>query len=289
MEQASKYEDSFSGDPMCRICLGDEDDGRLISPCLCKGTMRFVHVECLTQWRTTSQNKESFFACDSCQYRYSFRRPAWASLLRSALVVHCVAFVLFVFLIALCGHIATVADALLFDGALSHQLGGSWDDNQMDQLAELSELYEELYGGLFSSDTSILGLSIVQLTTGAALVVRTPLSLRFRTIFLHLSDLGLAQGIGGFMSSGFVAALIWGRRDNGLFFFAIIYGLIVSFMQVYETVKNSSSAWLKLAESTVLDVGAGARTHGYLATHSIALYYRAGRREPRLYDWYRSL
>lgn len=41
MEQApcSKYEESFTGDPMCRICLGDDDDGRLISPCLCKGTM----------------------------------------------------------------------------------------------------------------------------------------------------------------------------------------------------------------------------------------------------------
>ena len=164
--------DSFSGDPMCRICLGDEDDGRLISPCLCKGTMRFVHVECLTQWRLQAVNKESFFACDSCKYQYDFRRPAWASLLRSALVVHCVALVLFVFLIALCGHIATVADALFFDGALSHQFGGSWDEKQMDQ--QLSELYEELYGGLFQSDTSILGLSIVQLTTGAALVVCTP-------------------------------------------------------------------------------------------------------------------
>ena len=109
----------------------------------------------------------------------------------------------------------------------------------------------------------------------------------FRTIFFHLSEIGLAQGIGGFISSCFVATLIWGRRDNGLFFFAIIYGLVVSFMQVYETVKNSSSAWLKLAESTVLDVGAGVRTQGYLATHSMALYYRAGRHaEPRLYDWY---
>ncbi|KAF9901793.1 hypothetical protein BX616_002145 [Lobosporangium transversale] len=37
----------------CRICLGgaDEEDtlGRLISPCLCKGSMKYVHVE----WRTS--------------------------------------------------------------------------------------------------------------------------------------------------------------------------------------------------------------------------------------------
>ena len=102
-------------------------------------------------------------------------------------------------------------------------------------------------------------------------------------------DRSNAQGIGGFISSGLVTALIWGRRDNGLFFFAIIYGLIVSFMQVYNTVKDASSRWLKLAESTVLDVGEGVRTLGYLATHGITLYYRPGGHEPRLSDWYRKL
>ena len=175
MEQVSKYEDSFSGDPMCRICLGDEDDGRLISPCLCKGTMRFVHVECLTQWRTTSQNKDSFFACDSCQYQYSFQRTAWASLLRSALVLHCVAMVLFLLMIAMCGHIAIVADYLLFDGALSRQFGVDFEDEQIAELHQVSmELYGDLYSGLFQSNASILGLNIVQLMTGAALVVRAP-------------------------------------------------------------------------------------------------------------------
>lgn len=71
MEQQANtsYEDDFSGEPTCRICLGDEADGRLISPCLCKGSMRFVHIECLTLWRTSSTNTMSFFACDSCQYR----------------------------------------------------------------------------------------------------------------------------------------------------------------------------------------------------------------------------
>lgn len=91
------------------------------------------------------------------------------------------------------------------------------------------------------------------------------------------------------MSSGFITALIWGRRDNGIFFFAIIYGLIVSFVRVYHAVKDISSAWLKLAESTVLDVGDGVGTHGYLTTHSMALFYRvepAGGHEPRLFDWY---
>jgi E3 ubiquitin-protein ligase DOA10 len=80
---------------MCRICFGDAEDGRLISPCLCKGSMRFVHAECLTMWRNTSANQASFFACDSCMYRYSFRRPLFCSILRSALVVNAVSLLLF--------------------------------------------------------------------------------------------------------------------------------------------------------------------------------------------------
>ena len=32
----------------CRICL--EEDGKLISPCACKGTTAYVHEECLVKW-----------------------------------------------------------------------------------------------------------------------------------------------------------------------------------------------------------------------------------------------
>jgi len=269
MEQqaSTSYEDDFSGEPTCRICLGDEFDGRMISPCLCKGSMRFVHIECLTQWRTTSRNKESFFACDSCQYRYSFRRPGWASMLRSALVVHFVTLVLFVILIAICGHTANLADYLFFDGGLGKTLGLNFDD---DQMAELMELYGEAGGGLINGDYSLLGLSMVQLTTGAMVV-----------------------GIGGFISSGFVTALLWGRRDNGIFLFAIIYGLGISFMKVYGMVKASSSGWLKLAESSVVDVGEGVQSNGYVQFYMVR-YYRAGitdaagggGTEPQLADWY---
>lgn len=35
-------------DAVCRICFGD--GGRLISPCMCAGSMRFVHPECLNEW-----------------------------------------------------------------------------------------------------------------------------------------------------------------------------------------------------------------------------------------------
>jgi hypothetical protein len=67
-------------DIQCRICFGDEDVGRLISPCLCKGSMRFVHLDCLNQWRISAANATSYFQCDQCKYRYSIQVPPFLSL-----------------------------------------------------------------------------------------------------------------------------------------------------------------------------------------------------------------
>lgn len=45
-------EESTSKIPCCRICLQTEesDANPLISPCLCSGTMKYLHVECLQKW-----------------------------------------------------------------------------------------------------------------------------------------------------------------------------------------------------------------------------------------------
>ena len=35
----------------CRICFDDATTGVLFKPCLCDGSMKFIHVHCLDQWR----------------------------------------------------------------------------------------------------------------------------------------------------------------------------------------------------------------------------------------------
>ncbi|KAF9133139.1 hypothetical protein BGW39_010468 [Mortierella sp. 14UC] len=59
----------------------DSEHRRLISPCLCKGSSRYIHLGCLEKWRAMSPRKESFYRCDTCHYEYSFRRPWAASIL----------------------------------------------------------------------------------------------------------------------------------------------------------------------------------------------------------------
>ncbi|CAN6597984.1 hypothetical protein TRVA0_001S05138 [Trichomonascus vanleenenianus] len=70
----------------CRICYGTDEDspveyGRLISPCKCAGTAKYVHLMCLQDWRKTSPTQNSFYQCDVCKYRYSLKRTRYAAML----------------------------------------------------------------------------------------------------------------------------------------------------------------------------------------------------------------
>ena len=52
----------------CRICL--ESGGTLISPCLCNGTSKYVHYECLEHWRESTDNEEARIKCMECNAKY---------------------------------------------------------------------------------------------------------------------------------------------------------------------------------------------------------------------------
>jgi len=51
------------GKRVCRNCHDDEGDD-FIAPCLCAGSIRWVHRHCLDEWRSVSKNPDSFTKCD---------------------------------------------------------------------------------------------------------------------------------------------------------------------------------------------------------------------------------
>ncbi|CAG8655960.1 7128_t:CDS:2 [Dentiscutata heterogama] len=63
--------------PICRICLSKDDPKSLIAPCKCKGSVKYVHSSCLTQWRNrllkirTTKNSDR---CTSCKFEYIVRK-----------------------------------------------------------------------------------------------------------------------------------------------------------------------------------------------------------------------
>ncbi|CAI2302547.1 unnamed protein product [Caenorhabditis sp. 36 PRJEB53466] len=52
---------------MCRVCRGN--DGNLYYPCLCTGSIKYVHQECLIEWLKYSKKE----VCELCNHKYSFQ------------------------------------------------------------------------------------------------------------------------------------------------------------------------------------------------------------------------
>ncbi|KAF9965699.1 hypothetical protein BGZ73_001351, partial [Actinomortierella ambigua] len=96
----------------CRICFetaatADSSLGRLISPCLCKGSSKYIHLGCLERWQQMSPKASSKFQCDTCHYQYAYSRPRMAAWLEKTWLVFLLALVftiLLYYLTALIGH-----------------------------------------------------------------------------------------------------------------------------------------------------------------------------------------
>jgi len=62
--------DIEADEKMCRICL--ETDGDLINVCNCKGSIGFVHKECIETWINTTEIVEHQKMCQICKSEYNF-------------------------------------------------------------------------------------------------------------------------------------------------------------------------------------------------------------------------
>jgi len=65
---------AVSQEASCRICLDTGSIRSLIRPCLCRGSMEYVHQGCLQEWRKIRGQARSHYECDQCHYRYNLRR-----------------------------------------------------------------------------------------------------------------------------------------------------------------------------------------------------------------------
>jgi hypothetical protein len=97
---APKDDDSDDG-PTCRICFDDAPRDMLIAPCACRGSIEYVHADCLREWISMTANSESRRTCSQCGAMYKIHKGVWAKrrrVLRLGLTV--AAFVALSFLLA---------------------------------------------------------------------------------------------------------------------------------------------------------------------------------------------
>lgn len=63
--------------PTCRICLETTNPENMINPCKCKGSIKWVHFNCLQEYRLRNVRK-CVFKCELCNsmYRFKFEETA---------------------------------------------------------------------------------------------------------------------------------------------------------------------------------------------------------------------
>jgi hypothetical protein len=62
----------------------DPELGRLLSPCKCKGSQKYVHEGCLQAWRKASPlSDRNYWRCPTCQFEYRLGRLRWGRWLSS--------------------------------------------------------------------------------------------------------------------------------------------------------------------------------------------------------------
>jgi hypothetical protein len=83
-------------DQECRICLDGTDLtlGRLFRPCLCRGTQAYIHEECLRRVRNESVNRNYYYQCSICNYKYIFIRIKLANFIIHPLLIASISVIL---------------------------------------------------------------------------------------------------------------------------------------------------------------------------------------------------
>lgn len=58
----------------CRVCFdGETKDKKLINPCLCKGSSKYIHKECLYTWLNSQDNSEDARKCEVCNFHFKIK------------------------------------------------------------------------------------------------------------------------------------------------------------------------------------------------------------------------
>lgn len=82
----------------CRICTYGDNEGKLIAPCNCEGTMKYVHQKCINRWIKIKQNPER---CEICHGEFEYIVYFIHPKSYIYILLACVSFILLVIFISL--------------------------------------------------------------------------------------------------------------------------------------------------------------------------------------------
>ena len=129
-------------------------DGRLISPCICKGSQKYVHEGCLQMWRAQNpMNDSNYLQCPTCKFKYRMSRVGWARWVNNKALQLLLTLLIMAVLLFLLGFIAdpllnlwldpmdTFSDAIFGSDVAAEPIGSltgsSWSDHFLKGFAAM--------------------------------------------------------------------------------------------------------------------------------------------------------
>ena len=99
--------ESLQAAPSVSYVSEDPESGRLLRPCKCKGSSKYVHEGCLQSWRHADPNsKRNYWQCPTCGFRYRLERMKWGRWISSNVTQIGLTIAIFIFAMFLLGFVA---------------------------------------------------------------------------------------------------------------------------------------------------------------------------------------
>jgi len=260
----------------CRICHdGTESErelGRLIRPCLCKGSIMYVHLKCLDKWRSMSASRSAFFACPQCHYQYRFARTRIVGLATNSVIVGGLSGLLFTLLVMIASYITTFFISVFESPSYYHPFYSNPFEVAQDLVTAAFRVMKD--GEMASIlEDNIRQRSTTTSTPGAPPPVPRPRSgiiVRFiQRFILGLPLVGASSLVHLLLSVQYLAPVQWlaryrgsrSRRNDGSRDIAalIVIGLLVvgalrALYKVYQFTQFITRRILLRAEDAILEV-----------------------------------
>lgn len=210
------------------------DGGRMLRPCTCKGSQKYVHEDCLGAWRRQDPlQKRNYWQCPTCRYKYKLQRLTWGSWISSTASQIALTLLIFVTAMFALGFVADPIINMYLDpvSTIASAGGPSGSLFYEDEPATWTEHFVK---GLAS--LGLLGFAKFLLTL-------SPLN------WFNMRGTGVMVGRSGGGLGG------TGRdRLQGLSWFAIAVGIATFLWAVWKGVRAWSRRMLEQAGERVMDV-----------------------------------
>ncbi|EED15533.1 RING finger domain protein [Talaromyces stipitatus ATCC 10500] len=213
----------------------DPELGRLIRPCKCKGSSRYVHEGCLQSWRHAdpSYGRRNYFQCPTCGFKYRIQRVIWARWITSSVAQLALTFSILLLTVFILGFIADPIINLYLPPVDTIIDSDFWEETHVLDVPDLGEAttwFEHFLKGLASLGV----LSIIKV-----FLAMSPWG------WLHLRSSALFGAGGRTTGRTRVASISW---------VVILFGVVTFLVAVFKGVRQLVHRTLRRAGESVLDI-----------------------------------